>query len=436
MIERYHATVLSNFIRGYDKYARRYSKSNIPESTFAGRFFLLPRDEIHLGIDKATRLLKRTGLPGDRVLVLETRAQDSELRPSQRTGVGEMIERDFIDVNRVHVVEEGAQLRAIGIEDACAFSLACFEPQRRRWQELAPRTVSLLPVARGCQAACEFCFSAASVSKEIRGAGLDWRRINDALAAAQGRGAVRAVITGGGEPGLLKDEDLERLIGECARYYAKVVLITNGYALARRSEPEREAALRRLADAGLSVLAISRHHHDATENARIMRLAIESDAVARSWHARREALARLSVRFICVLQQGGIENPASVDAYLEWAAALGVSEVCFKELYVSTSRESVYHAEHANEWSRAHQVPLKLVLDRARERGWERIAELPWGAPIFAAQIGGRAMRVAAYTEPSVFWELHHGICRSWNLMADGRCLASLEDRGSEVSVA
>ena len=42
-------------------------------------------------------------------------------------------------------------------------------------------------------------------------------------------------------------------------------------------------------------------------------------------------------------------------------------------------------------------------------------------------------IRVAAYTEPSLFWERSHGVARSWNLMSDGRCLASLEDRASEI---
>ena len=102
-------------------------------------------------------------------------------------------------------------------------------------------------------------------------------------------------------------------------------------------------------------------------------------------------------------------------------------------MYVSTSAESVYHNREANEWSWRHQVPLKLLLDFARRQGWREVARLPWGAPIFQADWDGWPLQVAAYTEPSLFWERAHGIARSWNLMADGRCLASLEDRASEV---
>jgi hypothetical protein len=69
------------------------------------------------------------------------------------------------------------------------------------------------------------------------------------------------------------------------------------------------------------------------------------------------------------------------------------------------------------------------------DAGWSRVEQLPWGAPIFKGDWRGRRVRVAAYTEPSLLWELTNGICRSWNLMADGRCLASLEDRKSGVLV-
>jgi len=33
-LSRYHVTVLSNFIRGYDRYTRCYDKSAIRESTY------------------------------------------------------------------------------------------------------------------------------------------------------------------------------------------------------------------------------------------------------------------------------------------------------------------------------------------------------------------------------------------------------------------
>jgi hypothetical protein len=164
-----------------------------------------------------------------------------------------------------------------------------------------------------------------------------------------------------------------------------------------------------------------------------MHLDAKSEGIAAAWSSSRPDFPTLALRWVCVLQRGGVEDRATLEAYLDWAASTGVSEICFKELYVSSSVESEYHDRAANEWSAAHQVPLRLVLDLARDAGWRLRESLPWGSPIYEGLWRGVPVRVAAYTEPSVFWERTHGICRSWNVMADGRCLASLEDRRSEV---
>src|ERR1041384_3126554 len=70
----YYMTVLSNSVRGYDKYARVYDKTRIVESTFPDRFFLLPKHEIGIGIAKASALLQKTGLAGDQLIAIQTHA--------------------------------------------------------------------------------------------------------------------------------------------------------------------------------------------------------------------------------------------------------------------------------------------------------------------------------------------------------------------------
>ncbi len=56
------------------------------------------------------------------------------------------------------------------------------------------------------------------------------------------------------------------------------------------------------------------------------------------------------------------------------------------------------------------------------------------GVLIYGGAIDDMQLRVAAYTEPSLFWERTNAIARSWNIMADGTCLASLEDRQSTIA--
>ena len=222
------------------------------------------------------------------------------------------------------------------------------------------------------------------------------------------------------------------LVAACAREFRKVVLITNGHRHEHLDDALRAQVLAGLAAAGLTVLNVSRHHHDEACNTAVMQLETQSARLVKTW--QRGDFPSLAFRLTCVLQRGGIEDAAGVRAYVAWAAALGVPEICFKELYVSTSRESVWHSRAVNEWAAQHQVPLSLVTEFAAAHGFRETARLPWGAPIFRGAIGGRKIAVAAYTEPSLFWERTHGIARSWNLMADGRCLVSLEDRGSEIA--
>ncbi len=430
----YYVTVLSNLIRGYDKYARVYDKAKILESTFPNRFFVLSRQEISIGIAKALPLLRKTRL-GDQLIALETHADTEELVPNERTGRGRFLKRSYIALDAVHLVDNSGELTNIRLEEACALSLELHLHDKTQFERLAPRSLSILPVAKACQARCPFCFSQASVSAETESKQIDWQRVSDVLHASRARGASRVVVTGGGEPSLLQDNDLDGLIREAATVFPKVVLISNGFKWGHMTDQARATALNDLDRAGLSVLAVSRHHFDSERNSGLMNLSTGSETIARSL-TMQPNLRQLKLRWICVLQLGGIDDRNSLEQYLDWAVAEDVGEVCFKELYVSTSIESEYHDRAANDWSARNQVPLSLVLDLAHDAGWSITEKLPWGAPIFEGDWRGRRVRVAAYTEPSILWELTNGVCRSWNLMADGRCLASLEDRKSEVLVS
>jgi hypothetical protein len=55
----------------------------------------------------------------------------------------------------------------------------------------------------------------------------------------------------------------------------------------------------------------------------------------------------------------------------------GVEEICFKELYVSTSVESEYYDRASNDWSADNQVPLRVVLELAQDAGWSLVEQLP-----------------------------------------------------------
>lgn len=186
-------------------------------------------------------------------------------------------------------------------------------------------------------------------------------------------------------------------------------------------------------EAGLRVLSISRHHFDSAVSQRVMKLPTNVESVVQTWRRGAERWPELKLRLVCVLQQGAVDSSESIENYVEWATRQGVTEICFKELYVSTSIESVYYVRESNRWSERNQVPLSLVSEFAVKFGFEVESCLPWGAPIFRGLYQKQQMRIAAYTEPSMYWERTQEMARSWNLLADGRCFASLEDLESEI---
>lgn len=426
---RFHVTVLSNLARAYDRYARVYDKAKIPESTYPGEFYLLQREHLGIGLEKAEKLAVRTGLEGDCPVVLGVRVDPGRLRTNTRNGRGEILDSARVEVACVMLPASNGECQAVSVEEAMAKAYRVMSPKLLAWSDLKPRSFSILPVAKGCQADCQFCFSRASISSDQSQGGLTLAQVEHALAEAKARGAERAVITGGGEPGLLPFARLLGMIEACHRALGRVTLITNGYSLGSLPAAECAERLSALHHAGLRTLSVSRHHWDATRSAALMKLDCKHDALAKI--IRSCISPRL--RWVCVLQRGGVEDDASLISYLDMAAASGAVEICFKELYVSASTESVYHDRDANAWSERNQIPLALLLRFAERHGWVQVGTLPWGAPLYDAPWGGTSLRIAAYTEPSVMWERTQGLCRSWNLMADGNCYASLEDRASLV---
>ena len=424
-------TALSNLAAAYDKYPRVYDKSRLPKSTFPDRFFTTDLSGIAVGLAKATKLCSKTSKPGDMPIVVETSACIEQLRDDHETGIGAYWTGTTAEVSALwnpNGSVDPANWSPWKLEDALAQSLAVSADVLHPWSAVKPRSLSWLPVGHACQASCPFCFSKASASENYRGKlakGMDLKAVSE---VARRQGAQRAVITGGGEPTLLKASQLRDGIEVLAAAFGRVVMITNGHLLGSRDETRAYADVKSWADAGLNVLAVSRHAASDENAARLMGLNVDTGAAVRV--ARR---AGITPRLIAVLQKGGVEDLASLDAYLDWAVANEVCEINFKELYVSTSLESDWSDRAANLFSEENAVPLSLILDTAAARGWPAVATLPWGAPVFEASHGGRTIKIAAYTEPSVHWERANGIARSWNVMADGTVMASLEDHNSRI---
>ncbi len=375
----WHITVLSNLIRGYDKYARVYSKTGIAESTFPDRFFLLRRNEIHFGIAKANSLLERLGTQGNRLVAMRTVVPKHELRENERTGIGRFIERGHIALDGVAWVTgvtTAPQLESVALEEACALSLELLRPRLHPFETLRPRSFSILPVARGCQAACPFCFSEASVSAEQDQARLDLERVRDLALVARNRGAERFVITGGGEPGLVSHEILRQAITIGSETLGKTVLITNGHHVAKRDPEAQAKMLAEYHDAGLRVLAISRHHHSDERNAQIMNFAAFQDFRNALMRERDDVLDGAETNLYRALARLAVPPTSAPEKTVhrchlasEWAQCFGLDASAVKRALVSCGvRDSLarlfrhYAGQHARLWLPEDNYPVYAEL--------------------------------------------------------------------------
>jgi hypothetical protein len=420
--------LLSNWLRAFDRYRQRWDKTQIAASRYPDSMYMHRVGEsCEVGLAKARSLVARLGIAGDSVVAIEALLPvgPGAMEPNRTTGtgVGWRWPAPFVDITAVAWVGDDGALASTTHEEITARAYAIEDASLAPWSSLAPRSLSVLPIARACQARCAFCFSKGSVSEIARQAHLDLASIEAWAEHAASRGAERAVVTGGGEPTLLDEARLLSVVRALRERLGRVTLITNG---ARLDVPK----LRALAEAGLDVLACSRHGASAEDDARIMGIDAGS---SRLCLPARELGVR--TRSVCVLSQDGVRDADGALAYLARCADDGFDEVCFKELYVASVSESPWAPSAINAYARDHQVPLAMVLDVLASCGFRPVAALPWGAPVFEGRMRGRTLRVAAYTEPSVGWERAHGLARSWNLLADGRCFASLEDPASLLSL-
>lgn len=140
------------------------------------------------------------------------------------------------------------------------------------------------------------------------------------------------------------------------------VLYTNGAGLAATGGEALVAALETF---GLSWLELSRHHFDPVRNQALMRF---RDGVAvregRVFETLAHALApRLPFKLVCIVQAGGIQDAAGVQAYLEWARGLGARWVIFRELSVL---DAAYRDNVTARYIQSHRVAVDALVDECR----------------------------------------------------------------------
>lgn len=431
-MEYSYITVLSNWLLGYDRYKRIYSKSNLPQSTYPEIFYLLKEDELYIGLKKANALLdkinneNKTIFSQNKIIKINTKIE-TYVYKNEKNGLGWFINQKFIDVESVDIYLNGIWT-SITIEDLTAIAFNLKLKDYQDYNSLIPMSLSFLPIAMACEAKCKFCFSESSISSEQKKKVKDFEELEYWCERAKKEGAQRFVITGGGEPGILGLEKIKEILSISKKYFNKNILFTNGFFISK-SENIKET-VKELKSSGLSILSLSCHHYQKEKLTEIM--GIDTGYLTILDEIKNIPVdERPKIRLICVIQKGGIDNFYEIQKYVDFAFDNNIEQICFKELYVAATNESLYSKTKENKYCIEHQVSLSEVIDYAKNKGLNKVGELAWGSPIYQEVKEGKTLDIAAYTEPSVGWERTNGKARSWNYMANKKCYASLEDKNS-----
>lgn len=422
-----YITVLSNWLLGYDRYKKIYSKNNISQSTFKNKFFILDQNQLHIGLNKAIQLLNKIEnkehliIPNNKIIKINTIIHNPHKHIDNR---GYFIDKNFINVHSVEIFSDNIWNK-ISIEDlnSIAFDTTNLIP----YNKLKPITLSFLPVGYACQAKCKFCFSDSSISIENIKKISDFSSLEQWCILAKSQGANRFVITGGGEPSLFGIDNIINTLHISKKYFNKNIMISNGLFIDKNIH-----IISTLAENGLDILSLSLHHYDENKNFDIMQL---NTKVIKNLQLIKQLQVKPIIRLVCVLQKNGIDSKEEIEKYINFALDNNISQICFKELYVASTNESLYSSSKENKYCIENQIPLQILIDYCEEKKLQQISILPWGSPIFRLYSNSKYIDIAAYTEPSVGWERSNGICRSWNYMSDESCYATLEDKNSLLEV-
>lgn len=155
---------------------------------------------------------------------------------------------------------------------------------------------------------------------------------------------------------LLQLLDLIAEIGPDFQFDEKV-LYTNGTGLLKH--PQLVPALEQ---AAFDRIELSRCHPEQAVNQRIMYINRNEPVWQNAAYENlvRSLQGRLFLKNSCILTRPGVHTLAGMEAYLDWAADLGVKEVVFREL---SRLDQTYVSNATAKWVEENRVPIEPLLD-------------------------------------------------------------------------
>ncbi len=241
-----------------------------------------------------------------------------------------------------------------------------------------------------CTAGCKFCISRTTpgttdVDPRTRKT-FNMDRLRVGLGYAKQLGASHAILTGRADPTQEDDDYLIDVIRTAREYVPLVDMHTNGYLMLPGMP--KENLLKKLVDAGLTMITLSIAHHEPDTNRALM---LQKHSPIGLIKQAREL--GLLVRASLVINREGIANVDDIMDYIRVLGDMGVQMVVIREVW----RPESYQVSNQEvvQWNADNWIDIGPL-----QEAFELIAEipdnpdglslgnpLPWGTPVFL--VGG-----------------------------------------------
>lgn len=142
------------------------------------------------------------------------------------------------------------------------------------------------------------------------------------------------------------------------------VMYTNGAGFT--NEEEIADLLKSIEHFGMTRIELSRHHFDEAANQSIMVFEpdweiSENKAFEQSVHILQK---RAPPRLVCIVQKGGIDTVEKMEEYIQWAQALGVRSIVFREF---ARLDDNYQENRTYRYIKERAIPVETFADTVLE---------------------------------------------------------------------
>jgi len=229
-------------------------------------------------------------------------------------------------------------------------------------------SISVVPEEVGCNMKCKYCI--AHLTKRIRRGlkkpGINLPKLEKCFKYAQSFGASTGIITSSGETLLGSWTNIENILWLMKKYFGQIDLHTNGTEILNPPEFGRDFS--QMLAPYLTNITITVPHYDSKKNAEHGFYSEYSQgSIGQLLYFYEELFKKLNnlgitIRLSCVVHKDGINCAEEMAKYIDHYAAMGVSQIVFRELWIPTLDKLCPKGTTKKiEWCRKNHIPQRDI---------------------------------------------------------------------------